>query len=151
MFAIHENTDLIRESKSILTFVGDDDNYLFTMLGSSSPASWQGSNTQIVVRTIVGIWYRFDIRIPEPYLSLFENDHCLTSQQFAIHYSADCMWNCDDDKYLFTMLGSLSLASWQGSHTQIVVATMEGIWTDTKKRTKNKAKTTKPDSEWKRL
>ncbi|GKA92898.1 hypothetical protein Tco_0814823 [Tanacetum coccineum] len=104
------------------------------MLGSSSPASWQGSNTQIVVRTIVGIWYRFDIRIPEPYLSLFENDHCLTSQQFAIHYNADCMWNresyqkfrivtymsenqkcryfgrADDDKYLFTCSGTLSLS-----------------------------------------
>ncbi|GJT31415.1 hypothetical protein Tco_0911690, partial [Tanacetum coccineum] len=63
------NFDLIRESKSILIFTGDDDNYLFTMLGSPSPSPWQGSHTQIVVATVMGIWYRFGIRIPEPYLS----------------------------------------------------------------------------------
>ncbi|GKE81091.1 hypothetical protein Tco_1551091, partial [Tanacetum coccineum] len=36
-----------------------DDNYMFTMLGSVSLASWQGSHTRIVAATIVGIWYRF--------------------------------------------------------------------------------------------
>ncbi|GJR56467.1 ALP1-like protein [Tanacetum coccineum] len=36
-----------------------DDNYMFTMLGSVSPASWQGSHTRIVAATMVGIWYRF--------------------------------------------------------------------------------------------
>nr|GEU75492.1 hypothetical protein [Tanacetum cinerariifolium] len=37
---------------------GDDNNYLFTMLGSPSPSPWQGSHTQIVVATVVGIWCR---------------------------------------------------------------------------------------------
>ncbi|GKC98396.1 reverse transcriptase domain-containing protein [Tanacetum coccineum] len=39
------------------------------MLGSPSPSPWQGSHTQIVVATVMEIWYRFGIRIPEPYLS----------------------------------------------------------------------------------
>ncbi|GJY51078.1 hypothetical protein Tco_0441925 [Tanacetum coccineum] len=70
---------------------GDDDNYLFTMLGSPSPSPWQGSHIQIVVATVMGIWYRFGIRIPEPYLYLFDNNHHLMSQEFVIHYSANCI------------------------------------------------------------
>ncbi|GKE16458.1 hypothetical protein Tco_1424035, partial [Tanacetum coccineum] len=34
----------------------------------------------------------------------------------------------DDDNCLFTMCGLPTAASWQGDHTQIVVATMEGVW-----------------------
>ncbi|GJX05371.1 vacuolar protein sorting-associated protein 18 [Tanacetum coccineum] len=34
----------------------------------------------------------------------------------------------DDDNCLFTVLGLPTPASWQGDHTQIVVATMVGVW-----------------------
>ncbi|GJS42490.1 hypothetical protein Tco_0567533 [Tanacetum coccineum] len=34
----------------------------------------------------------------------------------------------DDDNCLFTVLGLPTPASWQGDHTQIVVAAMAGVW-----------------------
>ncbi|GJU37888.1 probable methyltransferase PMT11 [Tanacetum coccineum] len=84
--------DLIRESKSILTFACNDDNYLSTMVGSQSFASWQGSHTPIVLAIVVGIWTNLSVApkdVHENYIQFgLERDVPVTAAVFATHHEA---------------------------------------------------------------
>ncbi|GJY79148.1 FORKED 1 protein [Tanacetum coccineum] len=76
---------------AFLFFEGDDDSCLFTVRGLPTTASWQGDHTHIVVAAMACVWHGpvfaelsliyhyFNMRIREPYSSLFHTDRSIAS------------------------------------------------------------------------